>query len=128
MTDLSLAQHSDGGARCGFTSSAISMNSAIQSRRTTRSTNYAALVIGRCGSIHSGFGSAIQTRHREAPGRARRASGCPGKPPAAAPSYGLAVGPTVEFPADTIEMPMKFVVAVVGCTTGRSAGLAPLRI
>src|SRR5215831_8759154 len=44
MTDLSLAQHRS--ARCGFTSSAIS-------------TNYAALVIGRCGSIHSGFGSTI---------------------------------------------------------------------
>src|SRR6516165_10357017 len=74
MTDLSLAQHSNGSARCGFTSSAISMNSALQSRRTTRSTNYAALVIGRCGSIHSGFGSAIQTCHKEAPGRAPRAS------------------------------------------------------
>src|SRR6516165_52211 len=82
MTDLSLAQHSDGSARCGFTSSAISMNSAIQSRRTTRSTNYAALVIGRCGSIHSGFGSAIQTCHKEAPGRAPRASGLPKYPPA----------------------------------------------
>src|SRR5262245_27832145 len=44
MTDLSLAQHRS--ARCGFTRSAIS-------------TNYAALVIGRCGSIHSGFGSTI---------------------------------------------------------------------
>jgi len=58
MTDVSLAQHLM-GARDGFTSSAISTNSAIQSRRTTRSTNYAALVIGRCGSIHSGFGSTI---------------------------------------------------------------------
>ena len=43
-------------ARCGFTSLAIST------------------VIGRCGSIHSGFGSAIQTCHKEAPGRAPRAS------------------------------------------------------
>src|SRR6516165_5071724 len=67
MTDLSLAQHRS--ARCGFTSSAIS-------------TNYAALVIGRCGSIHSGFGSAIQTCHKEAPGRAPRASGLPKYPPA----------------------------------------------
>src|SRR5215510_10869447 len=56
-------------ARCGFTSSAIS-------------TNYAASVIGRCGSIHSGFGSAIQTCHKEAPGRARRASGLQKYPPA----------------------------------------------
>src|SRR6516225_6834306 len=67
MTDLSLAQHRS--ARCGFTSSAIS-------------TNYAALVIGRCGSIHSGFGSAIQTCHKEAPRRAPRASGLPKYPPA----------------------------------------------
>src|SRR6516164_8578499 len=67
MTDLSLAQHRS--ARCGFTSSAIS-------------TNYAALVIGRRGSIHSGFGSAIQTCHKEAPGRAPRASGLPKYPPA----------------------------------------------
>ena len=51
-------------ARCGFTSLAIST------------------VIGRCGSIHSGFGSAIQTCHKEAPGRAPRASGLPKYPPA----------------------------------------------
>ena len=51
-------------ARCGFTSLAIST------------------VIGRCGSIHSGFGSAIQTCHKEAPKRARRASGLPKYPPA----------------------------------------------
>src|SRR5262249_41099490 len=51
-------------ARCGFTSWAIST------------------VIGRCGSIHSGFGSAIQTCHKEAPGRAPRASGLPKYPPA----------------------------------------------
>jgi hypothetical protein len=30
---------------------------------------YAALVIGRCRSIHSGFGSAIQTRQGEGSGR-----------------------------------------------------------
>src|SRR5262249_55211019 len=62
MTDLSLAQHRS--ARCGFTSSAIS-------------TNYAALVIGRGGSIHSGFGRTIP---QGALGRARRTSGlvrCP---------------------------------------------------
>src|SRR5262245_55660508 len=51
-------------ARCGFTSLAIST------------------VIGRCGSIHSVFGSAIQTCHKEAPGRAPRASGLPKSPPA----------------------------------------------
>ena len=51
-------------ARCGFTSLAIST------------------VIGRCGSIHSGFGSAIQTCHKEAPGPAPRASGLPKYPPA----------------------------------------------
>src|SRR5262249_23267803 len=50
--------------RCGFPSLAIST------------------VIGRCGSIHSGFGSAIQTCHKEAPGRAPRASGLPKYPPA----------------------------------------------
>ena len=39
-----------------------------------------------------------------------------------------AVGMTVGFLAYPLEMPMKMEVAVVNCTTGRSAGLAPLRM
>ena len=89
MTDLSLGSAHDGSGPCGFTNSAISIDSAIQYRRTTRSTNYAALVICRCGSIHSGFGNAIQKRQREAsgrPGKPRRAGrrrfpGLPSPPP-----------------------------------------------
>src|SRR5262245_11591010 len=74
MTDLSLAQHRS--ARCGFTSSAIL-------------TNYAALVIGRCGSIHSGFGSTIPQggpRTRPPNFRAAEVSASPSPPgcPAAA--------------------------------------------
>ena len=51
-------------ARCAFISLAIST------------------VIGRCGSVHSGFGNAIQTCHKDDPGRAPRASGLPKYPPA----------------------------------------------
>jgi hypothetical protein len=70
--------------------------------------------------------------HSDAPqGSARTRSPrlrMPRQAPSGSPCYGLAVGPIVGFPADTIEIPMKFVVAVVDCTTGKSAGFAPLRI
>ena len=82
-----------------------------------------------------------ESRHR-IPGASvgQPAEPCSGAFPGCAPQTGairsrktsctgsLAVGRSVGFPDHTQEMPMKSGVAVVGCSTGKSAGLAPLRI